>query len=67
MPNTTPRYRLYRFDSFGHIVSFVELNCRTDFEAIEEASKLAGQKPQELWSGTKLLVTIQAQTTAAES
>ena len=62
-----PRYRLYRFGPSGHIVWFIELNCRTDFEAIEEARKLAGQEPQELWSGTKLLAAIQTQTAAAQS
>lgn len=58
------RYRLYRFDASGHIMAFKELECRTDFEAIEQARKLASSTPQELWSGEKMLAVIQSQTAA---
>jgi hypothetical protein len=53
-------YRLYRFNSAGHIVGFKELNCRTDFDALEQARKLADSEPQELWGCDQLLAVIQS-------
>ena len=60
----THYYRLYRFDTAGHILSFKQLDCRTDGEAIAQARKLAHREPQELWSREKLLAVIQSQTVA---
>jgi hypothetical protein len=59
-----PRYRLYRFDSSGHITSFKELDCRSDLDAIEQARKLVAREPQELWSGKRKLAVIQSQSAA---
>jgi hypothetical protein len=58
-------YRLYRFDSSGHIVGVKELDCHTDLDAIEQARKFANSEPQELWSCEKLLTVIQSQTAAS--
>jgi hypothetical protein len=54
-------YRLYRFDRVGHIVGFKELNCRTDFDALEQARKLASSETQELWGCDKLVALIPPQ------
>ena len=57
-------YRLYRFDTSGHIIGFKELDCGNDNQAIERARRFANSEPQELWSCEKLLAVIQSQTVA---
>ena len=56
----TGYYRFYRFDRLGHVVDYKVLTCPSDAEAIELAEQSAGRERQELWSGARLLVTVEA-------
>jgi hypothetical protein len=57
-------YRLYRFNSTGHVVGLQELDCSSEPEAIEQARKLANSQPQELWLFDKFVAVVQSQSAA---
>lgn len=57
-------YRLYRFDAAGHVLDYQALYCATDAEAIEQARKLATSERKELWSGSRLLAMVRANSAA---
>ena len=46
-------YRLYFLDAEGHIKRRMELDCRDDDEAIEQASKHDLGSGMELWNGSR--------------
>lgn len=60
----TGYYRFYRFDKSGHVIGYKVLTCPTDAQAIELAKQSAGHERQELWSGARLLTTVEAKKAA---
>jgi hypothetical protein len=55
-----PSYRLYFLDADGHIRRRLELDCRCDDEAIEQASKHDIGRGMELWCGARRVKMFKA-------
>jgi hypothetical protein len=54
-----PEYRAYAVGLDGHFVGFEAMVCASDAEAIKKAKLLAGDRPIELWSGSRFIVRLE--------
>jgi hypothetical protein len=61
-------YRLYMLSApDGRFVGFEEIEADDDAEAQRRAQNFAGERPLELWCGSRKVVSIPAATPAAAS
>ena len=52
-------YRAYTVGLDGHFVGFEAMLCATDAEAIKKARLLVGDRPIELWSGSRFIIRLE--------
>jgi hypothetical protein len=55
-------YRAYTVGSDGRFIGFEPLVCGDDAEAIEKAKRIVDGHDMELWSGSRLVVRLEAST-----
>ena len=53
-------YRLYVLSAAGHFLGFEEIEADDDAEAKRRAETFAGERPLELWCGSRKVVSIPA-------
>lgn len=53
-------YRLYRLNGSGRFVGFEEILAADDEEALRSAGRYAGDRPLELWCGSRKVESIPA-------
>jgi hypothetical protein len=56
-------YRAYFVGSDGHLAGFEPIICASDEEAIERAQQFAINQGVELWSGARLVATLEQRST----
>jgi hypothetical protein len=54
-----PEYRAYTVGLDGHFVGFEAMVCASDAEAIKRAKLLVGDRPIELWSGSRFIIRLE--------
>ena len=52
-------YRAYTVGLDGRFLGFEAILCATDAEAIKKARLLVGDRPIELWSGSRFVIRLE--------
>ncbi len=64
--NSLSYYRLYRLSApGGRFIGFEEIEAADDAEAQRRAAEFAGERPLELWCGSRKVLSIPAAAPAA--